>query len=584
VQNSSFEQANFGYAIYDFSYGGAPAEVTGAHSFTDNTISGPNGIFVNAGFASAPLAESSYLGQITISNNTYSSPVSSGIAIRLENSPVGAASSVATMDLVSITGNSAIGNGAAGVGVQLTGKIAGSVIAKNNIRGFATAVELANSSRSPADAPSGTQVNRNQIVDNGGAAKSGLATGSAVTGVNAANNWWGCNAGPPVGAAAQVSDCDSAVLANTGSAAVEPHMLLAITADQSTLGNSASSSVTGAITQNSQGDSVPVVIPDGTPYLFSGTGGSVSASSAPTTAGAAGVVFTSAAPTGRSASVTYDHQTVTHTWPDNDAAPPVITITSPANRSIVDQPTITLNYTVNEGATCTPPPGSKVDLNVGVNTIVVTCTDANGNVSTASVQVVRPDALPACAASVVITNVRRSGSRSVVSGFARLRFAGQKISLRYMPSGSRTIARPTVRSNGSWTATVNRPKRPSYKSNDARYRAVLGSTKTRWIKLTRRMGSTTVTSAGTGALSVKGSVSKPLAPGQRVRVERSDACGKYRQIGSVSVRRSGSFSGKVSDGGSSDVAVFIRLKLRVRSSSGTRFNTYSIVQPVILKR
>jgi hypothetical protein len=214
----------------------------------------------------------------------------------------------------------------------------------------------------------------------------------------------------------------------------------------------------------------------------------------------------------------------------------------------------------------------------------VTCVDATGNVSTASVQVVRPDVLPACAASVVITNVKRSGSKSIVSGYARLRYAGQKISLRYMPSGTRTIARPTVRSNGSWSATVKRPKSPSYKSNDARYRAVLGKTKTRWIKLTRRMGSTTVTSASTGTLNVKGSVSKPLAPGQRVRVERSDACGRYRQIGSVRVKSSGGFSGKVSDGGNSDVAVFIRLKLKVRSSSGKRFNTYSIVQPVILKR
>ena len=92
---------------------------------------------------------------------------------------------------------------------------------------------------------------------------------------------------------------------------------------------------------------------------------------------------------------------------------------------------MTLTYTVNEPATCSPPSGTIVNLSVGVNTIFVTCTDAEGAVGTASVVVTRPDALPQCARDVVITNVQRSGSQSRISGIARLRYAGQRVNLQY---------------------------------------------------------------------------------------------------------------------------------------------------------
>jgi hypothetical protein len=113
---------------------------------------------------------------------------------------------------------------------------------------------------------------------------------------------------------------------------------------------------------------------------------------------------------------------------------------------------------------------------------------------------------------------------------------------------------------------------------------VLGSQKTSWIKLTRRMGSSAVSDAGNGRLQVNGSASLPLAKGQPLRVERSDACGNYRQIGSLRVRSNGDFSGTVPSGGASQTAVFIRLKLRVAKASNpnSRFTTYSIVQPVVV--
>jgi hypothetical protein len=194
--------------------------------------------------------------------------------------------------------------------------------------------------------------------------------------------------------------------------------------------------------------------------------------------------------------------------------------------------------------------------------------------------------LPQCARDVVITNVQKSGSRTTVSGLARLKYAGQRIALKYQPTGSRVIARPTVQENGSWKVTVHRSSRPPYNSNRARYRASVSTKHTPWIKLTRRMGTTNVTSLGGDRLKIQGRVGLPLAKGQRVRVERSDACGQYRKIGSVRVFGSGAFSSTVDDGGDSNVAVFIRLRVSVQSSTNPkrRFNTYSIVQPVVVKR
>jgi hypothetical protein len=143
-----------------------------------------------------------------------------------------------------------------------------------------------------------------------------------------------------------------------------------------------------------------------------------------------------------------------------------------------------------------------------------------------------------------------------------------------------------VRSDGSFSVLVKRPSKPSTSSNRARYRALIGDQHTIWVKVTRRMNTTVVRSIGNGQLSVRGSVSLPLAPGQRVRVTRSDACGKYRQVDTVRVGSDGKFSADVSQGGPAPLeAVAIRLKLRVARASNSKktFNTYSIVQPVVLR-
>jgi hypothetical protein len=98
--------------------------------------------------------------------------------------------------------------------------------------------------------------------------------------------------------------------------------------------------------------------------------------------------------------------TVTRIPPD--VTPPVVTVISPVNGSTTTESTAVLTYLSEPGATCTPPSGTTVRLSPGVNTFEVTCVDASGNVSVASVTVTSNptvDPLPVCARDVAITNV-----------------------------------------------------------------------------------------------------------------------------------------------------------------------------------
>jgi hypothetical protein len=269
--------------------------------------------------------------------------------------------------------------------------------------------------------------------------------------------------------------------------------------------------------------------------------------------------------------------------------PPVVTITAPANGAIInaDQATLTYNAASAHGTVnCTPASGTSMPLAIGENKLTVNCLDNFGNTTSASVTVFRPDSLPACARNVAITEVTRVGSRTRIRGAARLHFAGQTVKIQYRPTGSKTSGTATVRADGSFTAVVSRPSRPSYRSDSARYRAILSTTTTSWVKITRRMSASAVTYDGNGRLTISGSVSKPLIRGQRLRVQRSDACGSYRQIGSLTIKSNGSFKGSIPSGGGAEGAAFIRLAATVGSSSNPRrrSNTYSIMQPVVIER
>lgn len=272
----------------------------------------------------------------------------------------------------------------------------------------------------------------------------------------------------------------------------------------------------------------------------------------------------------------------------SDSAP-VLSISSPANGSVITGSSTTLVYQAASDhgtVTCDPPSGSTIPLSVGANTITVNCVDSFGNTTSASVTVHHPDSLPACAKDIAITDVQRVGSRTRIRGVARLQYVGQKVKIQYQPTKTKTVGQAVVRADGSWSIVVKRPARPKYTANNARYRAVLATTTTSYVKVTRRMSGTAVTYDGNGRLVVSGSATKPLVKGARVRVMRSDQCGAYRQVGTLAVRKNGTFGGSVGSGGPGESAAYIRLTLKVAKDKRARskFNTYSIVQPVVIER
>lgn len=85
--------------------------------------------------------------------------------------------------------------------------------------------------------------------------------------------------------------------------------------------------------------------------------------------------------------------TVTRVAPPNE--PPVITISTPVDLSSTTAESTPLEYLVTDDSalapTCTPPSGSIIPLTLGLNTIVVTCTDSGGIIVSKSVQVTRVD-------------------------------------------------------------------------------------------------------------------------------------------------------------------------------------------------
>jgi hypothetical protein len=133
----------------------------------------------------------------------------------------------------------------------------------------------------------------NRFTGNVGA--SGQALSVSAGSVNAANNWWGCNAGPGT------AGCDTVA----GTATVSPRLVLSATASPSTVvGPNATSTITAALTTNSLGSAVAASSLDafaGLPVGWSDplpSGATVAAASTNLSSGSASTTYNSQATSG----------------------------------------------------------------------------------------------------------------------------------------------------------------------------------------------------------------------------------------------------------------------------------------------
>jgi fibronectin-binding autotransporter adhesin len=150
-------------------------------------------------------------------------------------------------------------------------------------------------------------LDRSRIAGN--TASVGQAISKTIGGVAAANNWWGCNFGPGTSG----PGCPGSTNDTAGAVSTSPYLVLGVSANPTTIGAFASSTVTADLTFNS--DSVDTsfggTVPNGTTAAFFGTLGTFAAPTAPTSGGKATNLFTAGALGGTAnLSTTVDGQSV----------------------------------------------------------------------------------------------------------------------------------------------------------------------------------------------------------------------------------------------------------------------------------
>ncbi len=168
---------------------------------------------------------------------------------------------------------------------------------------------------------------------------------------------------------------------------------------------------------------------------------------------------------------------------------------------------------------------------------------------------------------IVLTDVIERGGRVRITGTAdRRRFAGDRVSIVFAGTG-RTIARPTVRSDGTFSATAPLPARSIRRSNRARYQARIGRERSLDLKLFRRMIITGARSSG-GRLTISGRVTRPLArPVRSIELQRRVSCrGGFRVVRRFRPRADGTFRVTTDSPPRGQRAVY-RLETRVRKTT-----------------
>lgn len=125
---------------------------------------------------------------------------------------------------------------------------------------------------------------------------------------------------------------------------------------------------------------------------------------------------------------TIDIGAVENQGPPPDTTPPVVTITAPLDGSTTAAPNVTLNYTATDNyggtPTCNKANGSSQPLNLGLNTVSVTCQDEALNSTTASVSVTRTDVTPPVITITAPTNGFSTTDTSVVVSFTAVDNSG----------------------------------------------------------------------------------------------------------------------------------------------------------------
>jgi hypothetical protein len=169
----------------------------------------------------------------------------------------------------------------------------------------------------------------------------------------------------------------------------------------------------------------------------------------------------------------------------------------------------------------------------------------------------QPSPVLACTtAQVALINVVQQGSHVLITGAARLVFAGKRVDIKFLAT-HKVVATATIAANGTFSATASLPTSKIRESNLARYEAVVGSLHSLNLKLDRRMYMTSATLSGAHVL-LSGYVTGSFKAGVVVKILLRVTCSSEKAIAKVKLNGAGKFSATVPapTGAASQIAVY----------------------------
>jgi hypothetical protein len=149
----------------------------------------------------------------------------------------------------------------------------------------------------------------------------------------------------------------------------------------------------------------------------------------------------------------------------------------------------------------------------------------------------------------------------------------------------KTVARPVVRSDGTFLAKGRLPPAALRGSNRARYEARIGKERSLRLKLFRRLLVSGMSSTN-GNVTITGRVVRPLGnPPSAITIKRRVSCTKDAVVRTVTPDRAGRFSVTIAAPPTGQAAVY-RLQTSVRKHAGSSklFPTFTLPRAVELRR
>jgi hypothetical protein len=217
-----------------------------------------------------------------------------------------------------------------------------------------------------------------------------------------------------------------------------------------------------------------------------------------------------------------------------------------------------------------------VDLTLGQATI------SQGDVSCG--QPVAAAQLQCTTRKLVLIDVLERKGYARLYGAADRKYIGKRVSIVSSWNG-KTVARPTVQRDGTFTAKGALPPRALRRTNRARYQARIGNEKSLRLKLFRRMLVMRMTSAK-GKVTIAGRIVLPLAhPVRTITIKRRVSCTKNVVEKTLRPDSKGRFSVTLGAPPSGQAAVY-RLATMVRKNTRNPklFPTFTLPRAVALKQ